>query len=145
MRRNTRNRRPNRSGMTLLEIMVVLIILVTIAGLAVTAYFGQQERANRMIAYNYVTLLANQIKLYEVNNSGQTPPNLDALVVCPPGVSEASWGGPYLEISATSLDPWGFEYQYDPQPKDGRRFSIWSVGKDGISGTDDDIKHWEKP
>ena len=145
MKTNRQNRRPYRSGFTLIEVMIVLLILAMIAGLGVFTLSGQMEKGRRRTAFNYIKGLKQQLNVYSFD-VGSPPTNeqgLAALVTCPSDLANpAKWGGPYLDVTATSQDPWGYEYQYAYPGKNGEEFSIWSVGRDGIDGTDDDIGSW---
>ena len=145
MKNNRRNQKPLRSGFTLIEVMIVLLILAMIAGLGVAAVQQQLARGKKRTAYNYVKILKKQVDLYafDMNRPPTTEQGIAALITCPPDASEAAWGGPYLEVTATSTDPWGNEYQYVYPGKNGEEFSIWSYGPDGMDGTDDDIGSWQ--
>ena len=103
---------------------------------------GTEKRNN---AFAYIKTLDTAIQLYDID-IGQPPTNeqwLEALVIAPPNLpNSARWGGPYIEVFTSSIDPWGNEYQYRTPGYNGRKFDIWSYGPDGISGTDDDIGSW---
>jgi general secretion pathway protein G len=69
----------------------------------------------------------------------------------PPG---KRWEGPYLTSQRSVLqlkmdmltDPWGHAYQYRLPGKhkpDG--FDVWSMGPDGVDGSQDDIGNWNAP
>jgi len=138
MKRNSRNWQPYRGGFTLIEVMIVLFILVMIMGIAVVAVQGQRNLAQKRTALAYVKMLAIQVKNFDVNvgRPPTTAEGLSALVTCPSDVPEGRWGGPYIEANATSVDPWGNEYQYVSPGNDGRTFDIWTDGPDGVIG------HW---
>ena len=144
-KRNRRNQPPQRSGMTLIEIMVVLVILVTVMAFAVGAFMGTRDRANRLNTYNYINVLRSAVERYEVD-MGQPPTTeqgLAALIEPPSDLrNPGSWAGEYISRSATSTDVWGNEIQYRSPGENGRRFDIFSFGRDGIPGTDDDIGSW---
>jgi len=146
MKRNNRKRpalqHKRQRGFTLLEIMIVLIIIVMIAGLGITAVFQRLEVANRKTARAYITQLANAVDMFEldVKRPPTTEEGLAALVNQPAGLE--SWQGPYITDAATSRDPWGGEYQYTSPGRNGTRYEIWSFGRDGMDGTDDDIGSW---
>ena len=136
---------PRRGGFTMLELMIVLFILVMISGLTIVAVTGQRDRARQRTAFTYVNLLKGAVNRYEIDMG--RPPTAEqgvaALIQCPADVhNPGDWGGPYIESTATSRDPWGGEYQYASPGKDGRSFDIWSYGPDGIDGTEDDIGSW---
>lgn len=146
MRKNRQNQNQQHKGFTLVEVMVVLLILVTIAGLAVVAVQGRWELARKRAAVTYIKTLANTLESYALDINGYPTiedGGLGALVNCPAGREDA-WGGPYLKDTATTIDPWGHEYQYAcPGTRAGKPFEIWSFGPDGIDGTDDDIGSWQ--
>jgi general secretion pathway protein G len=144
MMKNIKNQKPQRGGFTLVEVMIVLFILVMIGGFAVVAIQGQRATAQKRTALAYTKMLSTQVKSFDgiASRLPTTAEGLTALVVRPADLSEANWGGPYLESFAVSRDPWGNEYQYISPGKDGRPYDIWSFGPDGMDGTDDDIGHW---
>jgi general secretion pathway protein G len=148
MQRYPKKSRNPRQGFTLLEVMVVLFILVTLAGLAIVALRGQQEKAQRQGELVYVKMLSGALERYSVD-IGHPPTQdqgLNALLEPPADVSTGKWGGPYLKESAVkTIDSWGNQYQYicpGTRTKDG--YDVWSFGPDGINGTDDDIGQWTK-
>ena len=146
MQKNRRNQRPHRSGFTLVEIMIVLIIIAMIAGFGVVALQGRMAKGRVLTAYSYVKMLKRQIDNYEldVGRPPTTEQGLAALVTCPSDLANpGAWAGPYLEPTASDLDPWGNRYQYVCPGKDNAAFSVWSYGPDGIDGTDDDIGSWQ--
>jgi general secretion pathway protein G len=56
--------------------------------------------------------------------------------------NQARWGGPYLENDVPP-DPWGNPYQYAcPGAHNPASYDVWSLGPDGVSGTEDDIGNW---
>jgi general secretion pathway protein G len=68
---------------------------------------------------------------------------LGILVEAPPKSSgQVRWGGPYSD-SQDLKDPWGHPYEYRCPGRNGRPFDIFSPGKDGLYGTDDDVHSWE--
>ena len=140
---------PHRGGFTLIELIIVLFILIMVMGVAVVAYQGQRDVANRRAALAYVKMLATQINNFDgiVGRPPTTAEGLGALVTQPPEVQEGRWGGPYLESYAVSIDPWGNEYQYVCPGRDGRRFDVWSFGPNMMDegGEGDDIGHWMSP
>jgi len=55
----------------------------------------------------------------------------------------ARWNGPYVEREL-GPDPWGNDYRYkNPGEHNPDSIDIFSLGPDGIEGTDDDIGNWE--
>ena len=71
---------------------------------------------------------------------GSYPEALDNLLIRP-GSAE-NWRGPY--IKKKPADPWGRPYQYKfPGEHNSDTYDLYSTGKDGQAGTEDDIKNWE--
>jgi len=87
-----------------------------------------------------LTLLADAVKTYQLD-VGELPPDLDALLVQPDGLTTPTkWAGPYLEKQQLPTDPWNSSYEYAISNKSRSGFSISSKGPDQISGTVDDIR-----
>ncbi len=68
---------------------------------------------------------------------GKLPDSLRALIIS----SEKAWEGPYIRKEERLKDPWGHEYIYAKQEKDGKiiNYSLYSAGPDGVAGTADDV------
>ena len=145
MKNNRQNQSSRRGGFTLVEVMAVLLILAITMGLGVVAIQGRVAKARKSAAFTYVKTLETAVKGYETDmgRAPTTEQGLAALITVPADVpNPGSWGGPYIESTATSKDPWGMEYQYVSPGRDGRPFDIWSYGPDMIDGTADDIGTW---
>ncbi len=138
--------RRRQGGFTLMEVMLVLVILVILASTAGLAYQGIQRRANINAAKMQVGALSTPLDAYHmaVGNYPSTAQGLQALRHQPAELSNASqWDGPYLD-SNVPLDPWGNPYQYMcPGTHNPDKYDVWSMGPDGINGTQDDIGNWQ--
>lgn len=142
-RKRNRSSRAVRQGLTLIEVLIVLTILLIIASLAVTNLIAVQRRA-------YINAARTQIKAFEQPlhayylDFNEYPPSLDALITPPADLADPTkWNGPYLDAQAVPLDPWGREYQYlYPGQYNTDKPDIWSMGPDGVDGTEDDITNW---
>jgi general secretion pathway protein G len=134
-----------RRGFTLIEVLLVLVILVVLASLAVVAIGPIQRRANINAAKTQIGLLKTPLQSFQlaVGYYPSTAQGLEALRTPPPDLpSLDKWGGPHLE-SSVPLDPWGNPYRYVcPGARNPDSYDLWSVGPDGIDGTDDDIGNW---
>ncbi|MGA2619009.1 MAG: type II secretion system major pseudopilin GspG [Thermoguttaceae bacterium] len=134
------NRR--HGGFTLIEVLLVLVILVILASFAVVSIGPVQRRAHINQAKVQVALFSEALKMYEFN-VGSYPTTLDALRH-PPGdlPNPSRWEGPYLDKDIPP-DPWNNAYQYTaPGTHNPDSFDVWSLGPDGVSGTEDDIGNW---
>ncbi len=142
--KNSRSRR----GFTLAEVLVVLFILVTLASVSILAVRGTRERAKVDQAGLLIKAFVAGIGLYEahIGRPPTTEQGLDALLNPPADLSDPSkWAGPYLTDSVQTTDPWGSPYQYvSPGTRTRDGFDVWSLGPDGMDGTEDDIGNWTK-
>ena len=132
-------------GFTLIELMIVVIIIAALAAMVVPRLAGRSEQAKAAVARADVNSnIAMALKLFELDN-GNFPASaqgLNALLVqSSAGSTAMSWNGPYLEKSP--IDPWGNAYQYvNPGSHNPAGYDLFSAGKDGAVGTDDDVGNW---
>lgn len=138
-----RFRQARRDGMTLIEIMLVLVILVIVSSIAVGMFTNTQKKAQIKAASAQIGSFETPIGTYYLDTN-QYPPSLEALRVAPSNLSNpAKWAGPYMSKDIP-LDPWGNPYQYVvPGAHRPEAYDIWSLGPDGVDGSEDDIGNWE--
>ncbi|TSA56659.1 type II secretion system protein GspG [bacterium] len=132
----------NKKGFTLVELMLVVIIIGAMVAMVLPRLTGRSEQARVQVAEADISSnIATALKLYEMDN-GSFPSGeegLNALFNKP--ASALNWNGPYLERAP--LDPWGKPYQYKC-PGEHKDYDLYSLGKDGVEGTEDDVVNWEK-
>ncbi len=133
----------NRKGFTLIELMLVVIIIGALSAMVIPRLAGRSEQARIAAAKADVNAnIATALKLYELDN-GNYPlgsEGLNALLLKPD--SAVNWNGPYLEREP--IDPWGRIYKIQtPGIHRPQSYDLYSVGKDGKAGTDDDVTNWE--
>jgi len=141
-----KKRRPG--GFTLIEMIVVMIILAVIAGLVGPRLFKNVGKAKTNAAKAQIELLGIALDQYRLDSDmyPTTEQGLDALIRQPvsPPISEF-WDGPYLK-KETPLDPWGRDYYYEsPGSFDPGGYDIYSLGRDGLEGGEDedaDLVSW---
>jgi len=142
---NTYPRRRCRSGFTLIEVLLVLVILVVLASMAMLAYGPIRDRANVDAAKGQIGLFKTPLNMYQldIKSYPTTDQGLAALREVPADVPNPDkWQGPYLD-RPVPLDPWDNEYLYEsPGTHNPRSYDVWSMGPDGIDGTEDDIGNW---
>ncbi len=130
-----------KKGFTLIELMLVVIIIGVLSAMIVPRLAGRSEQAREQAAKTDIeSNLALALDMYEMDN-GNFPNSLDDLITKPSDGD--TWKGPY--IKKKSMDPWGRAYVYKtPGEHNSNGYDIYSLGKDGQAGTDDDIINWEK-
>ena len=131
-----KRRRNRRQGFTLTEILLVMAILVMVASMAVVGILSAQKRASRGAALTEIESMKTACTQFRLELN-KFPDKLDDLFVPPQGVSQAQWGGPYLD-KGDVLDPWGNRYQYS-QNMQTDTVIITSAGPDGQPGNEDDV------
>ena len=137
--------RNDKAGFTLIELMIVVIIVAALAAMVVPRLAGRSEQAKIAVAKADINSnIAMALKLYELDNGSfpNTSQGMNALLSQSSAGTSSNWNGPYLE--KPPIDPWGNTYQYAyPGSHNTTGYDLFSSGKDGTVGTDDDIGNWQ--
>lgn len=140
-------RRATRRGFTLIEVMIVIGIILVLVSLVGVALFAQRDRAKKQLVELQMRNIAaamEQFRLvydrYPTDEEGikvlwdkeslETPEDQD------------KWTEFLTERKET--DEYGHEWGYraESEFREGK-FDLWSLGKDGEEGTEDDIQLWK--
>jgi len=138
-----------RKGFTLLELLVVLVILVLLAGVVTVVVVGRVEEAKHARAVSDIASINNALDQFYLHcgRYPTTEEGLKALREKPDSDDLKNWNGPYVK-KAIPTDPWGRDYQYacpgTHSPTSYDLFSLGRDGKEGGSGSDEDITNWDK-
>lgn len=149
MNRSWKRRGARRTGFTLLEILLVVGLLALLASIAIPALSDRAEKAKIDMVRGVIGpngTLSQAIENYKFD-IGQWPEELKDLIEKPSDDDAAErWTSKYLKDESGLKDPWHNDYQYaggeSAQHHEGD-FDLWSLGPDGIDGTEDDIKNWK--
>jgi general secretion pathway protein G len=141
-----RSTRTARRGFTLMEMLIVLSIIALLMGMVIfqvtTMSAGSEETKARADLLAFKEMLAS----YQLDNG--TLPTTDQGL-------KALWEKPTVEpipprwhalLEEETLDPWGRPYQYRyPGKHNPDSYDVFSMGRDGLPDTDDDIGNWPEP
>lgn len=131
-------------GFTLIELVLVLTIIAILAGSGIYLLTGNVDTAKETRVEGDLNALATQLQLYEARcqRLPTSEQGLDALVNKP--TKEPIPERWTALLQETMKDPWGQPYKYRyPSQKSKKAYDIWSVGKDGVDGNEDDIGNWK--
>ncbi len=132
-------------GFTLIEIVIVLTIISILASGAIYMLKGNVDVAKETKVEGDIQAISTQLQLYEARNMRPptTEQGIKALVEKPTTEPlPERWIALMEEIPK---DPWGQEYKYRyPATKAKKAYDLYSAGKDGVDGNEDDIGNWKK-
>ena len=130
-----------RNAFTLMEMMIVLGIIALLVGIGATVLPGVGDTADEQAARAQINTIQTGLMAYKVNTL--TLPSeaqgLQALVEKPTGSQVPNGWKQVMEPSGI-LDPWGNVFRYkNPGKRKPTSYDIYSLGKDGKDGTEDDV------
>jgi general secretion pathway protein G len=126
-----------KAGFTLIELMIVVIIIAALAAMVAPSLINRSDEAKDNIARGDLGSLDTALKLFRLDTGAfpSSEQGLDTLL-------NATGKGPYLEKKP--LDPWKNPYRYKcPGVHRTGSFDVFSMGRDGKEGTEDDIGNWQ--
>lgn len=137
-----KRRRHSRSGFTIVEILVVVVIIAVLAGMIAPKFFRHIGQARQTVAKNNIIVIENAVDIFSYDY-GRLPQSLEELVSRPADIPQEKWNRPTLKAKDL-IDPWGRQFIYK-QPGDQGLYDLYSLGKDGQEGGEDedaDVFNW---
>jgi general secretion pathway protein G len=130
-----------KTGFTLMEIMLVVTIIALLAGLAIYKLGPAIDVEAIAAARSDLQTLRAALLSYRsmAGSFPSTAQGLQALVKRPEGEPKPlMWQRTF--DGEMKQDPWRHDFVYRcPGEKNADSYDIFSVGKDGLAGTEDDI------
>jgi len=125
--KNLQRNRSKQAGFSLAEMMVVVVIIgllaATVGGKVIDRLFTSQVG----IAKGEIISIEDACTQFAIENQSRYPDSLEELIT--PDDS----GVTYLDRDTVPVDPWGYEYGYEPS-EGGRTPRIYTLGADGAPG-----------
>lgn len=123
-------------GFTLIEMLVVLVLITLLASLVGPKLFHKVGSSKLKVAKAQIELITSALGTYRLD-MGEFPSSQQGLnaLIAPP-VDSTKWDGPYLSNDIPP-DPWDRPYHYR-NPGQKRAFALYTLGKDGKSGGEDE-------
>jgi general secretion pathway protein G len=131
-------------GYTLMEIMLVLLIIGMLLGAGVYMMKDAGAAGEKMKAKADIKMLETALTSYRTNALvyPSQQQGLEALVKRPTTEPIPRSYDPIVKPEAL-IDPWGRHYQYRiPGKNNPNSFDVFTFGRDGVEGTEDDIGNW---
>ena len=135
-------------GFTLIELVLVLTIIIVLvgSGIYIINQQGVLDTAQETRISGDIQAISAQLEVYQARNGRYptTEQGLAALVEKPSkDPLPERWTRLMDEIPT---DPWKQPYHYTyPAQKSKKPYDIFSIGKDGVANTPDDIGNFKSP
>lgn len=139
---------PRKTAFTLMEMILVVVIIGLLAALVLPRVVGWGEKSRLAAARAQISSFKLALGKFEMTYGRfpATAEGLRALAESPAGWSEATPWERSLDDTAIPQDPWGNDYVYrHPGAVNTDGYDLFSLGKDGQEGTDDDIGNTRRP
>ncbi len=124
--------------------VIIVVLLAGFLGCESKERKEENERLKRArieAAHAQLGLFKTPLAMYNMD-LGSYPTTKQGLLALrnPPAdlPNPKDWNGPYID-NDVPLDPWKHPYKYISPGKHNPDYDLWSLGSDGIDGSDDDI------
>ena len=120
----------------------MVIIIAVLASMIVPNLWERIGQGRQSVAKQKLPQIENAIEIFMIDYS-RVPQTLDELITRPADIDEAKWHSPTLKAKDL-LDPWERQFIFK-QPGDHGVYDLYSLGKDGQEGGDNedaDVCNW---
>ena len=127
-----------QNGFTIVEVLVVILLIGLLAVFVVPPYINRAEKAKHDITKTRIAIIENSLGAFNLD-CGRYPTQaegLGALITAPQGLA-GKWKGPYCKESQLK-DPWNNPLQYARPGTKNSSFDLFSYGRDGQSGGEEE-------
>jgi len=143
------NSRRARRGFTLIEVLIVIAIVLALGGLVAYNLMGRKEAAENDLCKVDMNTLRQAMKMFRFDH-GRYPTDEEGVRVL--WEKEAMQDEEQLKKWANRLekampkDRFGHDWGYRQKSEHGdeNEYDLWSVGRDGVEGSEDDVVSWDK-
>jgi general secretion pathway protein G len=154
---STPRRSPRRAapGFTLIEVLIVLVIVLAIGAIVAVNLMPRRDQALEDTERVQLRMIESALEQFYLD-MGRYPTEEEGIAVLwdktkleDEALQDKHMGNYFAQGKKNLKDRWGNEYGYRPidpeldgtgEESDGRKYELWSNGKDGEEGTADDIK-----
>jgi general secretion pathway protein G len=145
-----RRRLIRRAGFTLIEVMIVIAILLALASLVGVALFQQREAATDDLVRIDLKSIESAMEYFRLDYQ-RWPTDDEGIEVLwnkeilDPDADQNKWKK-YLK-KGLPRDRYGHDWVYSAEGEnhgeESDMYDLFSIGRDGEEGTEDDITNWE--
>lgn len=132
-------RSTRRAGFSLIEVLVVIVIITVLATVVAVNLLGAPDDAKRATTLTNITNVKTALENYNLNNGfyPSQAQGLQALVVRATSAPVPKKWPQDGYLDKLPRDGWGAPLGYLVPGRDGRRYEVFSLGKDGQVGGED--------
>lgn len=132
-------RSTRRAGFSLIEVLVVIVIITVLATVVAVNLIGAPDDAKRGATLATIANVKTALETYNLKNGfyPSQAQGLQALVVRATSAPAPKAWPPGGYLDKQPLDGWGAPLGYLVPGREGRRYELYSLGKDGQVGGED--------
>lgn len=149
LNRHSRRAARRLRGFTLIEVLIVIFIVLALGGLVAYNLMGQKDKADDDLAKVDMNTLKQGLKMFRFEH-GRYPTDEEGLRVLwdKEAMQDEEQAKKWVARLEKPMpkDRFGHEWGYRQKSEHGNEdtYDLWSTGRDGIEGNEDDVVSWDK-